>query len=335
MRSWCRWIDEALAAGPSSLALATVARAQEPAPPPPSPSPSPSPAVDAATPTFSAGVELVTVDVVVTDKKNATLSGIPREEFTILEDGVPQEITSFDNVQVPANASAEPARKPAISDNTTREERTGRSFVIVFDDVHLTLFQAHRAKLAIGQFLKTGVREGDRVTHRGHGRRRLVEHAHGGGARGRRVPAEAPGGPSDTGHLARAHERQRGPAHPHLPRPAGGGARGPPLRLVRIERARPAGPGQRRARRQPVRAGPRGRRLLPGGLAQPHHAAGARPGAPVARRHPRAQVAHPGLAGLHLRPAARRVQGRGADRAPLERRHVLHRHPRPGRHAAT
>jgi VWFA-related protein len=141
--------------------LATVARAQEPAAPP---APAPSPAAEAATPTFSAGVEVVTVDVVVTDKKNGTVSGIPREEFTILEDGVPQEVTSFENVQVPATASAEPARKPAISDNTLREERNGRSFVIVFDDVHLTLFQAHRAKLAIGQFLKTGVREGDRVT---------------------------------------------------------------------------------------------------------------------------------------------------------------------------
>ena len=159
MRSWCRWIDEALAAGPFLRSRSGRPRAGARAP-----RPRPSPAVDAATPTFAAGVEVVTVDAVVTDKKNATISGIPREEFTILEDGVPQEITSFENVQVPANASAEPARKPAISDNTTREERTGRSFVIVFDDVHLTLFQAHRAKLAIGQFLKTGVREGDRVT---------------------------------------------------------------------------------------------------------------------------------------------------------------------------
>ncbi|MET0554603.1 MAG: VWA domain-containing protein [Vicinamibacteria bacterium] len=145
------------------FALATAARAQEPAAPP-SPAPPAPPAADAATPTFAAGVEVVTVDVVVTDKKNVTLSGLPREEFTILEDGVPQEITSFDNVQVPAGPSAEPARKPAISDNTVREERTGRSFIIVFDDVHLTLFQAHRAKLAIGKFLETGVREGDRVT---------------------------------------------------------------------------------------------------------------------------------------------------------------------------
>jgi VWFA-related protein len=144
----------------SFVALSAVARAQEPAA---APSPAP-PAADPGTPTFSAGVEVVTVDVVVTDKKNGTLSGIPREEFTILEDGQPQEITSFENVQVPAAPSIETPRKPAISDNTTAEERTGRSFVIVFDDVHLTLYQAHRAKLAIGQFLQTGTREGDRVT---------------------------------------------------------------------------------------------------------------------------------------------------------------------------
>lgn len=143
--------------------------AQEPSPAPPAPpaSPSPTPALPApseSTPTFSAGVELVTVDVVVTDKKNASVTGLRREDFTILEDGKPQELSTFDAISVPEAPAAVPASKPPLSLNTGGEEKTARTFLIVFDDVHLTLFQAQRAKLAIAQFLKTGVREGDRVS---------------------------------------------------------------------------------------------------------------------------------------------------------------------------
>ncbi len=152
------------------LLLAPVdALAQEPSPSPSAPpsipaSPAPGESPTEPTPTFAAGVELVTVDVVVTDKKNSSVTGLRREDFTILEDGRPQEISTFDAVQVPDAPAAVPAPKPALSVNTDSGERTARTFVIVFDDVHLTLFQAQRAKLAIAQFLKTGVREGDRVS---------------------------------------------------------------------------------------------------------------------------------------------------------------------------
>lgn len=152
------------------LLLAPVgALAQEPSPSPSAPpsipaSPAPGESPTEPTPTFAAGVELVTVDVVVTDKKNSSVTGLRREDFTILEDGRPQEISTFDAIQVPDAPAAVPAPKPALSVNTDSGERTARTFVIVFDDVHLTLFQAQRAKLAIAQFLKTGVREGDRVS---------------------------------------------------------------------------------------------------------------------------------------------------------------------------
>ena len=140
-------------------------RAQEPSPAPPaSPAPAASPAASGPTPTFSTEVELVTVDVVVTDKKNASVTGLRREDFTVLEDGKPQELASFDAISVPEAPAAVPAPKPALSTNIAGDEKTARTFLIVFDDVHLTLFQAQRAKLAIAQFLKTGVREGDRVS---------------------------------------------------------------------------------------------------------------------------------------------------------------------------
>jgi VWFA-related protein len=51
-----------------------------------------------------------------------------------------------------------------VSSNTAPELQTGRTFVIVFDDIHLSPFQAQRAKSAVVQFLEKGVREADRVT---------------------------------------------------------------------------------------------------------------------------------------------------------------------------
>jgi VWFA-related protein len=154
-----------------ALAAVSTALAQAPATPP-SPAPAPS-AVPSAMPSappadasasFPSKVEMVTVDVVVTDKKGVAATGLTQADFTVLEDEKPQAIVSFESVQVPATASSTTPQRPRVSSNQVAEARTGRSFVIVFDDVHLTPGQALRAKQAISEFLRTGVREGDRVT---------------------------------------------------------------------------------------------------------------------------------------------------------------------------
>jgi VWFA-related protein len=141
------------------LAAAGLHAQQPPASPAPSPSPGASPS-----PSFPAQIEQVTVDVVVTDKKGVPIGGLGRDAFTINEDDQPQSIVSFEEVTVPPAASATPPPRPRVSMNTTHEVRTGRSFVVVFDDIHLTPFQAQRAKGAVAEFLKKGAREGDRVT---------------------------------------------------------------------------------------------------------------------------------------------------------------------------
>lgn len=128
------------------------------------PSPAPMPEPDPSSARFPAEVEQVTVDVVVTDKKGVPATGLTPADFQILEDDKPQRIVSFDAVEVPATASAVTPTRPRVSTNTSTEVRTGRSFVVVFDDIHLTPFQALNAKRAVGEFLRTGVREGDRVS---------------------------------------------------------------------------------------------------------------------------------------------------------------------------
>src|SRR4029450_5845963 len=116
------------------------------APPPPPPPPPP---VPDQMPTFPAGVEQVIVDVVVTDKKGVPLTDIKQEDVQITDDGKPQTVVSFDAVSVPPAPPAPPAPKPRVSTNMLREETRGRTFVIVFDDVHLTALQALRAKGAV------------------------------------------------------------------------------------------------------------------------------------------------------------------------------------------
>ena len=118
-------------------------------------------------PTFPAEVELVTVDAAVTDRSGRPIRGLSASNFTVLEDGRPQTISSFEAIEVPDSPRGpgdEPRERPSVSTNARDTTRTtGRTFVVVFDNRNLTLTDAHRGKGAIAQFLEKGAREGDRV----------------------------------------------------------------------------------------------------------------------------------------------------------------------------
>jgi VWFA-related protein len=117
-------------------------------------------------PTFSTGVEMVVVDVVVTAKGGGPVPGLKREDFTVQENGVPQDIQTFDLVDVSAGApdegeASEP--QPRVSVNTGVQAMNARSFVLVLDQDHLTPLGALRAKAAVSEFLRFGPRDGDTV----------------------------------------------------------------------------------------------------------------------------------------------------------------------------
>lgn len=156
------------------FAAAPAAGPAQEAPASPAPSPTPSPAARPtasptpgaeAIPVFPSQVELVTVDAVVTDKKGNPVTDLKPSDFVLKEDGVRQDIASFEAIRLPDQPAAEPPPPPPVSSNIRKEEGayTGRTFAIVFDDIHLTPFQALRAKAAVAEFLKSGLREGDRV----------------------------------------------------------------------------------------------------------------------------------------------------------------------------
>jgi VWFA-related protein len=120
---------------------------------------------ETAKPSFPAAVELVTVDAGVVDKMGKALAGFGKEDFVITDNGVPQTITSFEAVVVPeAQTSGAPAARRARFSTNAAEARRARTFLVVFDDIHLTPAQALRAKGAVAEFLRSGAAEGDRVT---------------------------------------------------------------------------------------------------------------------------------------------------------------------------
>ncbi len=123
---------------------------------------------------FRSGVDLVTVDVVVLDRKGEPLQGLSRADFTVLEDGQSQEIREFQSVELPAFAPAPAAAQPVpalrrgsapISMNSMTAGRiAGRAFVLVYDDVNLTRNQSADARKAIRTFLGTAVSNEDAVS---------------------------------------------------------------------------------------------------------------------------------------------------------------------------
>jgi VWFA-related protein len=141
--------------------LVGVVHAQEPARPSDKP------------PTFSTEAEMVVVDVVVTSKHGGPLPGLRGEDFEVSEDGAPQQVASFEAVDVNVSlAEDEPVQaRPKVSLNTGLQAMNSRSFVLVFDQDHLSPIGAGRAKAAIGQFLRFGPREGDTVMIVGTGGR--------------------------------------------------------------------------------------------------------------------------------------------------------------------
>jgi VWFA-related protein len=119
-------------------------------------------------PRFPAEVELVTVDVVVTDRQGNPIRGLKAADFTVLEDGQRQGIGSFEAIELPPppprrQATDAVAERPRVSTNAKDQPGTGRTFVVFFDNRNLTMDEGLRAKAAVAKFLEKGVREGDRV----------------------------------------------------------------------------------------------------------------------------------------------------------------------------
>jgi VWFA-related protein len=118
-------------------------------------------------PSFPAQAAIVNVDVVVTGRGGTPVLDLRREDFSVSEDGVLQEIVAFDAVHRPATpaplAGAQLELEPRVSSNVREPGREPASFVVVFDELHLDPAEAARARTAVAAFLDTAVAPGDSV----------------------------------------------------------------------------------------------------------------------------------------------------------------------------
>jgi VWFA-related protein len=98
-------------------------------------------------PPFKTGVNVVEVDVVVTDRGGAPVRGLRREDFEVTEDGKPVELLTFSAIDLPAgepSAAIPPLDRSGTSIAANDQAEDGRVLLIVLDDFHVS-FDAGRA----------------------------------------------------------------------------------------------------------------------------------------------------------------------------------------------
>ncbi|MBI2086944.1 MAG: VWA domain-containing protein [Candidatus Zambryskibacteria bacterium] len=89
---------------------------------------------------FRAETELVEVNVLVTDKNGEVVRGLTKDDFTVLDEGKPQQISNFSFVEIPFSnsGSAELAMTVTESGIDVKAESLGRIYIMVLDDLHTT-----------------------------------------------------------------------------------------------------------------------------------------------------------------------------------------------------
>ncbi len=116
-------------------------------------------------PTFASRVDLVTVDAIVQDAKGRPVRGLTAPDFTLLEDGKPQTIASFEAIDLGEITTAAGARASVgpVATNVQRERAGASSYVLLVDDMSLAPSRQVVVRAALGRFLDTSLRAGDEL----------------------------------------------------------------------------------------------------------------------------------------------------------------------------
>lgn len=98
-----------------------------------------SPQPDASTPTLNMTARTVLVDVVVTGKDGKPVKGLHKEDFTVMEDGRPQQITSFEEHPGANPPPPLPPLPPNVFTNIPRPSSAGSPIVLLLDSLNTPL----------------------------------------------------------------------------------------------------------------------------------------------------------------------------------------------------
>jgi VWFA-related protein len=99
-------------------------------------------------PRFTAGVDLVQIDVSVLDRHGAPVTGLSADDFVVLENGKPQQIRGFASIAVPPPIALPAAWLRDIGPDVVSNAAETRRFVVILMDDAFTGFEEGEAKLA-------------------------------------------------------------------------------------------------------------------------------------------------------------------------------------------
>ena len=142
-----------------SLLAAVAARpsAQQPAA-------APATAAEQSGVTFRVEVNYVEVDAAVFDRQGRFVNDLTREDFQVLEEGVPQEVSAFTLVNIPIEHAERPLYakmpiEPDVASNAKPFE--GRVYVIVLDDLQTAASRSMLVRRAARQFIEQAMAAND------------------------------------------------------------------------------------------------------------------------------------------------------------------------------
>ena len=120
-----------------------------------------------AQPRFRTETALVTVDAVVVDDRGQPVTGLTAADFEVLDEGAAQRIEFFQATGVAGTVAPSRERQTSrysYATNVGAEAAATRTFVLVFDDLHLTREQGEPARVALLKFIRTQLADGDLVS---------------------------------------------------------------------------------------------------------------------------------------------------------------------------
>jgi VWFA-related protein len=114
--------------------------------------------------TFTTGVDLVRMDVRVTDSAGRPITDLRPEEVIITDAGVVRPAVLFQRITEPASAYVEAAVRAVTAEVSSNDAfPRGHLYILIFDQQHITPGNEQRARQAAEQFIRTRVRPSDRV----------------------------------------------------------------------------------------------------------------------------------------------------------------------------
>ena len=107
--------------------------------------------------TFQTEVNFVDVDAIVTDQQGHFVTGLTKDDFEVTEDGKPQKVDMFSLVEIPLARQDRflALNRPVSSDaRSNREAFAGRVYVIVLDDIDVSVQRTAQVRKAARDFVE-------------------------------------------------------------------------------------------------------------------------------------------------------------------------------------